>query len=161
MPRSWKLALVVIPCVAMMLACGGVAAVNYNNELAKVTKDLEVVSKDFDGELTRSAGDPAKLKEAHNAVMAKADTIIKRGRALTPPDTAEGKALHVEFMGFLDLQDEFVRVEYGNIVNALSTGDGAGVLAANNRIQQKSDEKLRTLKAAQQNFAKANNFKLQ
>ena len=93
MSRGCGLLLPALLCVAALSGCGGKAdAVKYNNALAGTTRDLEALEKSLAEDVRKNQNDPAKMKEAHAAAVTRADEIIKRGRALTPPSTTANRS---------------------------------------------------------------------
>jgi hypothetical protein len=150
--------------VIVLFGCAGLGsagAVKYNNDIAAVTKELENVDKDFAEQIKVNMFNFAKIKEAHASATRRADEIIQRGRAIPAYNSPEGQSLHQEFLKFLDLCDEMFHVEYSNMVRDIGQGNEAGIQAMGDRVQRKNDERMKSFRAAQQNFAKANNFRLQ
>jgi len=159
MRRGWRVILAAIPCLVLAVGCAQQEAIKYNNEIATITKELEAMGKGFGDQLQQNRGNPAGLQAAHQDVMRRADVVFKRGRGLTPPNTTEGKAMHEAFLSYLDTEEHIVKVEFGTLVTQLNN---QGALQNTiNRITQLENEKVGKLKGAQQNFAKANNIRLQ
>ena len=94
MCKSWKVVLVVLPCLLAPLGCVPKEAFRYNNDVAGITRDLQATGKQYGEKLRSNLGNPAKSRQLYEETVRNAEPILKRGRALTPPNTTEGKALH-------------------------------------------------------------------
>jgi hypothetical protein len=156
----WKLLVVAAPCLAL-LGCARSQAVKYNNDVAQVTKDLEALGKTFGDDLARNAGNPTKQKEIHADATTKATAIIQRGRTLTPPNSTEAQALHKAFLDYLNTEEDIVKNDFPKIFTLLQQNNQAALQNLFNSISQKENARVDALKQAQQNFAKANGFKIQ
>jgi len=153
------LTLTAVPCVA--LAQGDSPAIKYNNDVAKATKDLEAVGREFGDKLGQNKGNDAALKAAFYDVVKKAEVVFKDARRLTPPGTPEGKAMHREVQKYLDAEEEIVRIEFAVLIRSFIDNDMAAVQRTVERVTKMENERVAALKGAQQTFAKANNIKLQ
>jgi hypothetical protein len=146
--------------LVVVLGCAGLGnanAVKYNNDLAGITKDLEAVDKELENQSKRNFGNPAMNKQAYDKAQARTTDILRRGRAITAYDSPAGRALHQEYLKFLDTYEEIMNVDYRNIIEGKTLGDPGEI----NRIQKKANERTQALRAAQQRFAQENNFQIQ
>jgi hypothetical protein len=161
--KAFRPMLVAIPLVLLATTgCNSKAeAVKYNNALAGITKELEALGKSWGEDVGKNSDNPTKMKEIQSANAAKADDIFKRGRALTPPNTNEGKALHSAFLSYLDTEEEIIKTDFPMIINSIGKGNQSDVKAQFDRVSKKEDEKVKALKDAQQKFAQANGVKIQ
>jgi hypothetical protein len=157
--KSWKVALVALPCLVAPLGCVP-EAVRYNSEVTVVTRELEAAGKQFGEKLRENLGNRAKAKELHEDTVKYATGIIKRGKALTPPNTTEGKALHKAFLSYLETQEQIIRVEFASIALYAGQNKLPEAMPTILRAQQQEQAKSQQLQAAQQAFAKANNIHL-
>jgi hypothetical protein len=161
MPRPCRRLLVLLPLLLPALGCGNRAALTYNNALAGITKELEAAGKSFSDDLQRNAANPAKLDGLHADIVSKVKAITTRGRALSPPNTAEGLAVHQAFLSYMDVEDDIAANDLAKVVTLLKQNHQIGLQDTLDRITQRENEKLDALKRAQQEFARANQIKLQ
>jgi hypothetical protein len=145
---------VLVPALA-----GGVSeAMAFNNAISKTTKDLEKLGKDFGQALAQNKGNPAKLKELHDGVIADASKLIKKARALKVPDLEQAKEFHRAFVEYLDAEEKVLKKDFGEVINLLAKQDNAGLQAVVRRMGEYENTYVNKLKDAQQKFAKAHNF---
>jgi len=122
---------------------------------------LENLGKDFGGKLGANRGNPRLLEDLHNETLKRADTIIQRGKKLTPLNTKEGKAFHQAFLSYLETEDELLRFDLRKITRLAGANNLSGLKSVLDQMQRRELEKVGQLKAAQQAFAKANNIRIQ
>jgi hypothetical protein len=158
--KSWKVVVVALPCLLAPLGCVPSEAARYNNDVVDVARELEAAGKQFGEKLRANQGNPAKAQEIYTETAKNADAIIKRGKALTPPKTPEGKALHQALLSFLETQDHIIRVDCSNIARYVGQNKMSAIAPILQAAQQKEQAKVQQLKAAQKAFAKANNILL-
>ena len=157
--KSWKVALVALPCLLAPLGCVP-ESVRYNSAVTVITHELEAVGKQFGERLRENLGNPAKAKELHEQTVKDATAIIKRGKALTPPDTAEGKALHKALLSYLETEDRLIHVDFGSIALFAGQNKLSAAMPVMTAAQQQEQAKIQQLQSAQKAFAKANNISL-
>jgi hypothetical protein len=159
MSKSWKIALAALLTVAAP-GCKPNAAIQYNNEVAGATLELQAAGKQFGERLRPCFGNPARCKELHAETLQIANATIKKGRALTPPNTCEGKALHRAFQSYLDTEEQIIRADFATIARHAGQSNLTAMMPIINAAQRQEQAKAQQLKTAQQEFAKANNFTL-
>jgi hypothetical protein len=159
--KSWKIVLVALPCLLAPLGCVPTEAVKYNNDIVGVTRELETAGKQFGEKLRANQGNAAKAQEIYAETLKQGSATIKRGKALTPPNTPEGKALHQALQSYLESQDQIIRVDFANIARYIGQNKMSAIMPIVNAAQQLEQAKVQQLKTAQQAFAKANNITLQ
>jgi len=160
MSQSWKVVLVALPCLVAPLGCVPSEAVRYNNEVAGITRELQAAGKQFGDRLRSNLGNPAKAKELHDQIAKNGDTIIKRGKALTPPNTTEGKALHKALLSYMETEDHIIRVDFANVARYAGQNKMSAITPIIAAAHQQEQAKVQQLKSAQKAFAKANNIPL-
>jgi hypothetical protein len=160
MCKSWKVMLAVLPCLLAPLGCVPNEAVRYNNDVAGITRELEATGKEFGEKLRSSQGNAAKAKQLYDEAAKTTGAIIKRGKALTPPNTPEGKALHKALQSYLESQDQMIRVDFATIARYVGQNKMSAIPPIINAAQQQEQAQVQQLKSAQQSFAKANNIHL-
>jgi hypothetical protein len=160
MLKSWKWALVALPCLVAITGCSR-AAVKYNNEVVGITKELENIGKQLGEDLARNGGNQARLQQLQSDASSKITEITKRGRAITPPSSAEGQAMHKAFLSYLDTEDDIATNDLPKLATIFASARQPEIHAFFNQIEQKEQPKVNALKQAQKDFAKANNLKIQ
>jgi hypothetical protein len=158
--QSWKIVLLGLPCV-LIAGCMPSEAGRYCNEVGCITRELESTGKDFGERLKYCRGNPDGAKALHAEVAKTANAIIKRGKALTPPDSTEGKALHKALQSYLETQDHIIRVDFGTIAYHVGQNRMSSIMPIINAAQKAEQAKAQELQAAQRAFARANNIYLQ
>jgi hypothetical protein len=156
MSKSWKVVLVALPCILAPLGCVPSEAARYSNDVAGITRDLQAAGKQFGDKLQSNVGNPARAQELYDETAKSADSIIKRGRALAPPKTAEGKALHEALLSFLETEDQIIHGDFADIARYVGMNRVSAIMPIINAANQQEKAKVEKLKAAQQTFAKAN-----
>jgi hypothetical protein len=160
MRNLWKFGPLVVCCLLAGVGCNQ-GALKYNNDAAGITKELEALGKEFGTQLPAVAGNPGKADELHKNIVSKANNVFQRGRALSPPDTKEGNDLHAAFISFLDTEEKIIKEDMGNMARMAGQGNLMGVQNFIMQVGQREQQKLNELRAAQERFAKANNFRLE
>ena len=158
MCKSWKVLLAILPCLLAPLGCVANEALQYNNDVAGVTRELQAAGKEFGEKLRSSQGNAAKSKQVYDEAAKNAATLIKRGKALTPPNTPEGKALHKALQSYLQTQDQIIRVDFANIARYVGQNKMYAIAPIIEAAQRQEQPKVEQLKSAQQAFAKAHNI---
>ncbi len=153
------LTLLTVPCLLILSGCGR-EALNYNNAVAGITKDLESAGERYGKSMGAMKGDPAKLKASHSDFVREVEGIVSRGRALKAPDAKGAKELEQAFHAYLNKQEQMARNELGELTQAIGNNDGGRVQALVARIQETEQVDVNNLKRAQAAYAQANNFKL-
>ena len=151
-----------------LTGCSNAAALDYNNAVSQLDRDLENIKRDFGATLTSLAPTPhpaPRLRAKHDECLAKIVDLGRRFVELTPPRGSESAELHDGVGRFLKSQTTLFREEYGGMVAAFEkklASDAINKIVQDSLAKIAIEEKQQTesLRAAQKRFADAHRLKL-
>jgi hypothetical protein len=159
MLRSHWLVLFALACTALLAGCN--EATTFNNEIVDVTQELESAGRQFGEQLNRHAGNRAKIQELHGECMRKVNDIIARARQIKVPKLKKAKELFYAFRHFLTEEERMVRIDFAGIGYDIGRGDRQHAYNSVMRLQTVETAAIERLQAAQVEFAKANNSRVE
>src|SRR6516164_1123650 len=87
-------------CLLPSLGCGGKTrqALNYNEAMVKVDKEMQNVYETFTKGIQQSRGNVAKAKELHSKAVPDMASVLQKAKALEVPDVPQGKRCNRRFL---------------------------------------------------------------
>jgi hypothetical protein len=145
-----------LPCLVLLSGC--TEAVNFNDTMVELTKDLEKAGRTFGEKVVRHERHRDQLDEDYADVVGEVGKIAKRARAVAVPNLKGAKAYHDAFLEYIEFEEDLADRECRKIVSAAGRGDRESLMTNLERFGKREQEEIARLKAAQKAFAEANNL---
>lgn len=158
LPRFLSLT-VLLASLPFLGGCGN-NGLKFNNELAKITRDLNEAGHEFIE--VRKASDPVKTKAALDTLTQKFDRIKADADKVVVPSSKDAQEFHNVFTTFLKNREKMIKEDYKELIQ-LESADVPDLNRRNvliREIQTQEAADIAALNAAQARFAKLSGFKI-
>jgi hypothetical protein len=126
-----------------------------------VSQELASAGREFGEQLNRYAGNRSKIQQLHTDCVRKVRDIIAKGKKIKVPKLKKAKELFQAFRNYLGEEERMVRVDFAGIGFDIGRGDRQAAFKTVMRLQKEETAAVKRLRAAQVEFAKANNLRIE
>src|SRR5688572_15012911 len=118
MPAFAKKGAVLSLLGSLLVVCGcgrgrGPGAVNFNNDLTNIMKDMTTIGQDFTTALKTRDG--ARIKTALGAAVARFDQVKARSASVKVPEGKEAQDFYAIFQEYMSVQEKIVKQDFKEI----------------------------------------------
>jgi hypothetical protein len=143
-------------CLLALTGCVKSEAMEFNDSIAGVTKDLENYGRTF-GETLRWQKNRAQSEKVWADLNQKVKGLVDDAKKIKVPPGKEARAMWYAFQNYLKTEEHIIRVDFRDLMVFMSQAypNQSQVQSIINRMQTEENRDLNALKQAQAVFAKA------